>query len=220
MIAAHLVSSLCALRKWLSAGTGGWDSRTSLLSALVMSLLLARIWMPGVASAYGQTSISSTFITTAGTQPYGVAVNIVTNKAYVANLGGTITVIDGVANRVLKELTPGVPGASCSAVVVDPVTNLIYVTDGGAAVNNSQGAPYVTVIDGSNDSVIANVQVGTAPRGIAVNTVNHLIYVTNYSSNNVSVIDGSNKASIAVAATLTAGTNPYAVAVNSVTNNL
>ena len=218
MITAHLDSSHCALRKWLSVGTGSRDSRTSLLSTLMMSLLLALIWMPGVASAYGQTSIPSTFISTRGGSPYGVAVNIVTNKAYVANLGGTITVIDGATNGVLKELTPGVSSAHCSAVAIDPVMNLIYVTDGGAAVSGSPGAPYVTVIDGSNDLVIANVPVGTSPRGIAVNTVTHLIYVTNYSSNNVSVIDGSNKASIAVSATLAAGVNPYAVAVNSVTN--
>ena len=217
VIAAHLISSYCALRKWLSIGTCGRDSRTSLLSALVMSSLLALIGISGVASAYGQTSIPSTLIPTAGVNPYGVAVNIVTNKVYVANLGGTITVID-VATNGVKELTTGVSGAHCSAVAIDPVMNLIYVTDGGAAVSGSPGAPYVTVIDGSNDSVIANVQVGTSPRGIAVNTVTHLIYVTNYSSNNVSVIDGSNKASIAVAATLTAGVNPYAVAVNSVTN--
>ncbi len=104
-------------------------------------------------SAYGQTSIPSTFIPTAGVNPYGVAVNIVTNKVYVANLGGTITVIDGATNRVLKELTTGVSGAHCSAVAIDPVMNLIYVTDGGAAVSGSPGVPYVTVIDGSNDSV-------------------------------------------------------------------
>ena len=207
------------LRKWLLAGTGSCGSRTSLLSALVMSFLLALVGMPGVASAYGQTPIPSTLISTAGASPYGVAVNIVTNKAYVANLGGTITVIDGATNRVLKELTPGVSGAHCSAVVVDPVMNLIYVTDGGAAVSGSPGAPYVTVIDGANDSVIANVPVGTSPRGIAVNTVTHLIYVTNYLSNNLSVIDGSNIAGLALApTTLMAGTNPYAVAVNSVTN--
>jgi YVTN family beta-propeller protein len=218
VIAAHLISSYCALRKWLSAGTCGHDSRTSLLSTLVMSSLLALIGISGVASAYGQTSIPSTFISTKGVSPYGVAVNIVTNKVYVANLGGTITVIDGATNGVLKEFATGVNGAHCSAVAIDPVMNLIYVTDGGAAVSGSPGVPYVTVIDGSNDSVITNVSVGTSPRGIAVNTVNHLIYVTNYLSNNVSVIDGSNKASIAVAATLTAGVNPYAVAVNSVTN--
>ena len=218
MSAAHLVFSYCALRKWLSVGTGSRDSRTSLLSALVMSLLLAVIGTSGVVSAYGQTSISSTFISTAGASPYGVAVNIVTNKVYVANLGGTITVIDGATNGVLKELATGVSGAHCSAVAIDPVMNLIYVTDGGAAVSGSPGVPYVTVIDGSNDSVLTNVQVGTSPRGIAVNTVTHLIYVTNYLSNNVSVIDGSNKASIPAATMLTAGVNPYAVAVNSVTN--
>ena len=218
VIATHLVSSHRALKKRLSAGMGNCDSRTSLLSVLMMSFLLALIVMPGVRRAYGQTSVPSTFISTAGAHPYAVAVNIVTNKAYVANLGGTITVIDGATNKRLSEFTTGVSGASCSAVSVDPVTNLIYVTDGGAAVNNSQGAPYVTVIDGSTDSVIANIPVGTAPRGITVNTVTHLIYVTNYSSNTVSVINGTDKASVSVTATLTAGTNPYAVAVNSVTN--
>jgi YVTN family beta-propeller protein len=194
---------------------------------IVLPLALAMVFLPVLAgmlmgtSAYGQL-IPSTPVTTTGTNRYAVAVNIVTNKVYVANLGGTgggtITVIDGATNQVLHELTPGISSARCSAVAVDPVMNLIYVTNGGAAAVSSTGAAYVTVIDGSNDAVIANIQVGTAPRGVAVNTVTHMVYVTNYSSGTVSVIDGSSKTTVAVATTLTAGTNPYAVAVNSVTN--
>jgi YVTN family beta-propeller protein len=167
-------------------------------------------------AAQGQTP--STLVTTEGTNPYAVATNIVTNKVYVANLGGTITVIDGATNRVVTELTTGVMGARCGAVAVDPVTNLIYVTDGGADAVASNGAPYVTVIDGSSDTVLPPVSVGNTPRGIAVNTVTHLVYVTNYNDNTVSVINGTNKASITVSAPLTVGANPYAVAVNSVTN--
>jgi YVTN family beta-propeller protein len=219
VIGTHLVSPHPVFRKFLPVEMGADNQRRALLpSVFAMGFLLLSVGILMVTRAYGQASLPSTLISTAGASPYGVAVNIVTNKAYVANLGGTITVIDGATNRVLTEITPGVSGAHCSAVAIDPVMNLIYVTDGGAAVSGSPGVPYVTVIDGSNDSVIANVSVGTSPRGIAVNTVTHLIYVTNYLSNNVSVIDGSNKASIAVAVTLTAGVNPYAVAVNSVTN--
>jgi YVTN family beta-propeller protein len=215
---AHLISSHSVFTKGRSVRPSCTALRPLALAMVVLPVLAGLL---RGTSAFGQ-AIPSTFITTAGTQPYAVGVNIVTNKVYVANLGGTITVIDGATNQVLHELTPGITGASpsCSAVAVDPVTNLIYVTDGGTASVNSgaTGAPYVTVIDGSNDSVIENIQVGAAPRGVAVNTVTHRVYVTNYNSGTVSVINGADKANIPAPVTLNTGVNPYAVAVNSVSN--
>ena len=51
---------------------------------------------------------------------------------------------------------------------------------------------------------------------MAVNPVTNKIYVANYGSNNVTVIDGATNATTTVAA----GTSPYAVAVNPVTNKI
>ena len=65
---------------------------------------------------------------------------------------------------------------------MNPATNKVYVT--------RQDEDIVSVIDGSNDRVLANVTVGFQPHGIAVNPVTDLIYVTNTASNSVSVIDG------------------------------
>jgi YVTN family beta-propeller protein len=61
------------------------------------------------------------------------------------------------------------------------------------------------------------VSVGTQPAGIAVNPVTNKIYVANYGSANVSVINGS---TYAVEAIVNVGTNPTQVAANPVTNKI
>ena len=44
------------------------------------------------------------------------------------------------------------------------------------------------------DTVIATIPVGVDPQGIAVDTSNNMVYVVNFGSNSVSVIDGSTHA--------------------------
>jgi YVTN family beta-propeller protein len=52
-----------------------------------------------------------------------------------------------------------------------------------------------TVIDGRTKKVIvANITVGNDPTGIVVNPISNKIYVTNYNSNTLSVIDGDTNA--------------------------
>ena len=101
----------------------------------------------------------------AGTDPYAVAVNPVTNKVYVANYGSAnVTVIDGSDNS-----TATIPaGTNPYDVAVNPVTNKIYVANRGS--NN------VTVIDGTDNST-ATVAAGTSPYAVAVNPVTNKIYV-------------------------------------------
>src|SRR5258708_10753576 len=63
---------------------------------------------------------------TAGTTPYSVAVNPVTNKIYVANYNSAnVTVIDGATNST----TTVNAGTKPTAVAVNPVTNEIYVAN-------------------------------------------------------------------------------------------
>ncbi len=50
----------------------------------------------------------------------------------------------------------------------------------------------VSVIDTATDTVIASVDVGIYPEGVAVNPAGTKVYVTNHNTNNISVIDTSN----------------------------
>jgi YVTN family beta-propeller protein len=68
----------------------------------------------------GATNLTTTV--TAGTEPYAVAINPVTNKVYVANYGSAyVTVIDGATNTTIT-ITAGI---SPTAVAVNPVTDKI-----------------------------------------------------------------------------------------------
>ena len=71
----------------------------------------------------------------AGSSPYAVAVNPVTNKIYVTNLhGSSVTVIDGATNSTTTVATGTFP----TCLAVNPVTNKIYVlTDYGAQRNGN-----------------------------------------------------------------------------------
>ena len=62
----------------------------------------------------------------------------------------------------------------------------------------------------------ATVTAGNGPVFPTVNPVTNTIYVPNYGSNTVTVIDGSTNATT----TVTVGINPYAIAVNPVTNTV
>ncbi|MBP7686428.1 MAG: hypothetical protein KA765_00895, partial [Thermoflexales bacterium] len=138
-----------------------------------------------------------------------VAVNPVTNKAYVTNWGvaisgsNPVTVIDGATNGT----TTVNVGALPSAVAVNPVTNKIYIANSGSNT--------VTVIDGATNGT-TTVNVGAFPSAVAVNPVTNQIYVVNPDGNSVTVIDGATNGTI----TVNVGAFPCAVAVNPVTNKI
>ncbi len=69
---------------------------------------------------------------------------------------------------------------------------------------------------GNSQTPVATVGTGSNPSALAVNPVTNKVYVANFASNNVTVIDGATNAATAVAA----GTNPVAVAVNPLTNQI
>ena len=64
--------------------------------------------------------------------------------------------------------------------------------------------------------VTTTVSVGTSPGAMAVNPVTNKIYVANYGSGTVTVIDGATNTTT----TVTVGDRPTAVAVNPVTNKI
>jgi YVTN family beta-propeller protein len=159
-----------------------------------------------VAAAIGSPAHAQTVTATVpvGNSPIAIAVNAVTNQIYVANGGGTVTVIDGTTNAT----TTVTVGAVAVGIAANSVTNKIYVANAGG---NS-----VTVIDGATNTATATVPVGMSPQGIAVNSVTNKIYATNLTDGTVTVIDGTTNATT----TVPVGKLPYAIAVNSVTNQI
>ena len=134
----------------------------------------------------------------------GVAVNPVTNKVYAGDWGkGFVYVLDGQTNKTLSIIPMhGLPWD----IAVNPITNKIYVVT-----RDSEAA--VSVIDGTNDTLIKNISsadLGKKPpemifnafKGgktykiepvqVAVNPKTNRIYVSdwNYGDGGVTVIDG------------------------------
>ena len=91
-----------------------------------------------------------------------------------------------------------------------------------SAFNESNGLLYlptpnnnaVTVID-TRTSVVSMVGTGSVPMAAAVNEVTNRIYVVNYASSDVTVIDGASNRPLA---TVKVGLWPQQIAINSRTN--
>ena len=78
-----------------------------------------------------------------GKGPKAVAVNPVSNRAYVINeFSGTMSVIDGATNRVSATVDVG---ALPSSIALNPVTNKIYIA-------RSYGNGFITVVDGATNT--------------------------------------------------------------------
>ena len=110
----------------------------------------------------------------------GIGVNPTTNTIYVSNSDYSISIIDGRTDQLITSI----PSDTYGFVSVNSITNRIYVSDAG-------GGNYVTVLDGSTNTIISTVQVGQNPYGIGINPNANKIYVGNSGSSTVSVIDGS-----------------------------
>ncbi len=85
-----------------------------------------------------------------GNNPQFMVANPATNKLYVTNRGdGTVTIINGATNQVIKTLTVG---ANPIGADVNPLTNRIYIANYGNRLGNT-----VSVINGSTDQVIDTI---------------------------------------------------------------
>ena len=127
----------------------------------VLTLVSLTVVLP---SALGQVTVATL---PAGTAPFAVAVNSVTNKTYVVNTSctsppcpslGTVTVIDGATNMT----TTVQVGVYPTAVAVNPVTKKIYVANKCGNDLNCHRLATVTVIDGATNNT-ATVTVGVDP---------------------------------------------------------
>lgn len=99
-------------------------------------------------------------------------------------------------------------GSTPNSVAVNPVTNRTYIAN--------QNSSSVTVIDGTNNTVVSTVAAGTSPFAVAVNTETNRIYVANQNSNNITVINGADNST----GTIGIGSEPFEIAVNPNTNRI
>lgn len=167
-----------------------------------------------------------------GTGPWGIAVNPITNKIYVTCTGsdypygrlppnaiavplpvlGKVFVIDGNNQNVVTSIEVGMNPKN---IAVNPVTNMIYVTN-----ENSKS---VSVIDGQTNSVVKTISVGGQPEGLGLDIISNKIYVANLNvtdvnNNSVSVIDGTTNR---IVDTINLGNvSPLQVVVNENTNKV
>jgi YVTN family beta-propeller protein len=172
------------------------NTRRTLL--LLLALSFAATALPSAA----QSVIATIPV---GTHPYAVALNTVTNKAYIANYNGnSVTVIDG---TTLSTATVPV-GPYPEALAVNPVTKKIYVAD--------SGDQWVWVIDGATLTTTL-VSVGASGSvAVVVDSETNKIFVANYNHANVTVIDGATLSTT----TVPVGIRPSVMARNPVTNKI
>ncbi len=112
-----------------------------------------------------------------------IALNAKTGKVYAVDHAKDVVAVFAPD----KQATINVKvGKEPVALAINESTNRIYVA------NNAEGS--VSVIDGTNDVVVAMVNVGTLPYVLAVNPVTNKIFVSNTFSNEITLIDGATNA--------------------------
>ena len=161
-------------------------------------------------AAHAETLTGTFNFQPTSTQPNCVAVNPVTNRVYYTQSGTTpasVSVLDGTTLKPAFQpngsITFGAGEASPEAIIVNPVTNMIYVVCRTGFV--------VVAIDGATNTVTAHIPVGSNPVAAAFNSKTGKLYVANYGDNTVSIIDTKNNNTTMTRPT---GTAPIAVAVN------
>ena len=143
-----------------------------------------------------------------GHEPFGVAVNNVTGKIYVANfLSNNLSVISSATGTVIKTIAfPALYGEP-AYVAVNEDTNRIYVAlhKGGR----------LAVIRGDTDTLVTTIAVGAGAWGVAVDPTYNRVFVScrDDQPKRVWTIDGASN-SVLWGQLIYPGGTPYALAVD------
>ncbi len=131
-------------------------------------------------------SVIATIPVGVGNGPGGVGVNTATGKVYIKNvIVGNVSVIDSSTDTVSTTIDILNPSSYTDPhfVGVNPNTNKIYVSE-------FYDGPFVTVINGTTDSVITTVDTnGSYSYGVGVNPITNKIYVARWDF--PAIVDGS-----------------------------
>ena len=148
--------------------------------------------------------------------PNAIAVNSISNRIYVGNLSGNVSVIDGSDNS-LTSISAGT--LFVTDVAVNSATNKIYV----ATSSGAHDVYSVVIIDGATNTWTAVTDpAGPGPDALAVNPLTNKVYVANFGGDtnqgSSTVIDGTTGAVINIADRSVEW--PYAVVVNPQLNRV
>ncbi len=195
-----------------------WRRSARGLVALALLVLVAAPWR--VPAVHGQVPVATISLAgLGGIFPVNVDINEQTNRVYVvARNSNNVIVLDGTAGGFVASVPVG-PGPF--DVAVNPLSNLIYVTNDGQP-------PSVSVINGTTNSVVATIPLtssitptaGVTPTPfVAVNPATNTVYVTDNSRNVIHVINGATNTLVtSIPVTLPAGFQLRGIAVNPNTN--
>lgn len=137
------------------------------------------IWQNSTVSVLDGSNYTKISEIEVGLDPHGIDINPITHRIYVTNYrGGTVSVIDGISNKIIGQ--PISLAAGIELMAVNPITNKVYVADGLNGI--------VYVIDGNTDTKIKEIH-PLWGWNVAVNPITNRIYVPNYVFNNISVAD-------------------------------
>lgn len=158
--------------------------------------------------------VSTMIISNSPAGECGIGINQTTNRIYVSNSNsGVFTILKNV-KKYPKMLLYDSKISSFTIskfpmyeLAINPNTNMIY------AVNYKEGT--VTVINGSNNSVVKTINVGKGPVDICVNPDTNMIYVPIFNDYSVKVINGKNNFIVAI---IPVGNGPDGICVNPKTN--
>ncbi|MFI5334010.1 MAG: beta-propeller fold lactonase family protein [Chlamydiales bacterium] len=132
--------------------------------------------------------------------PFAIAITPDSKYAYVTNFGSnnfspvgtTVSVVDIRSNTLVGAITVGIQP---SGIAITPAGSYAYVSnystvyDGPNFTDLTASEGTVNIIDIQNNKVISPViKVGFSPDAIAISSDGQFAYVTNYTSNTVSVI--------------------------------
>jgi YVTN family beta-propeller protein len=130
-----------------------------------------------------------------GTAPFGVAFNplpLFIGSIYTANMGGTVTILTGFRETMLK-----LPCAAAN-LAEDFANGAMYVDDFGCS--------QVTLVLGTK--IVTSIAVGADPFGVAFDPKTGFMYVSNTGSGTMSVLNGTK-----IALTVFLGSVPYGAGV-------
>jgi len=140
-----------------------------------------------------------------GGAPNAVAFGPRGYRAFVTNYGrsrvGQLHIIDTRERKIEATINMGI---SPFGAVVSPLTEQIYVVNGGS--------DEVWVVDSNSLSVIKKIAVGEGPDGIAITPDGKRIFVTNSRSNELSVVDAQRDE---LMITIPVGRSPFGVAISA-----
>jgi YVTN family beta-propeller protein len=139
--------------------------------------------------------------------PQVMDVNTVTDSVYIGCSNGDINVVQG-ANGYTSGSTTVISNPNFASpeiydsIVVNPVTNRVYIANWSGT-----GGGGISVIDGSNNTILNSFVLATGPFGLAVNQASNKIYATFFPEPGpyIMVIDGFTNQTLAGDVRLTKG---------------